>query len=208
MRTITNPFNAPPSSEPDRRTEIYRQAARIICEKGFDGTSMNDIAEAVGLTKAGLYHHISGKRDLMFRIMTYGMDALHHEVVAPARSIMDAEQRLRMIIANHVRLITGRSTSDGHNAVTIVIDEVSGLTPTQRRKINQRKRAYVNLVRETLGELAAEGKLRPVDVTTATFGLLGTILWLSRWYNPGGRLGPDQIAQEVTNAALGGLLGR
>ena len=206
MRTIQNPFSAPRSTEPNRLAEIYRAAARIICEKGFDGTSMNDIAEAVGLTKAGLYHHISGKRDLLFRIMTYGMDALDEEVIAPARAIGDPDQRLRAIITNHVRLITSRSTSDGNNAVTIVIDEMSGLTPAQRHEIDERKRAYVDFVRETLRELSAEGKLRPVNITAAAFGLLGMILWLSRWYNPDGRLTPEQIAEEVTSAALGGLL--
>jgi hypothetical protein len=134
------------------------------------------------------------------------MDALDQEVVAPARALEDAEQRLRTIIANHVRLITSRSTSEGNNAVTIVIDETSGLTSLQRREIDERKRAYVRLVRETLTQLAAEGKLRSVDITTAAFSLLGMILWLSRWYDPDGRLSPDQIAQEVTSAALGGLL--
>ena len=206
MRIIENPFSLPVSREPNRLGEIYRAAARIIREKGFDGTSMNDIAEAVGLTKAGLYHHISGKRDLLFGIMTYGMDALEQEVIVPARALEDAEQRLRTIINNHVRLITSRSNSDGNNAVTIVLDEVAGLTPSQRRKIDQRKRAYVDLIRDNLRELAADGKLNAVDITTAAFALLGMILWLSRWYNPEGRLSPEQVAEEVAKAALGGLL--
>jgi len=206
MRIIENPFSLPVSREPNRLGEIYRAAARIIREKGFDGTSMNDIAEAVGLTKAGLYHHISGKRDLLFGIMTYGMDALEQEVIVPARALEDAEQRLRTIIHNHVRLITSRSNSDGNNAVTIVLDEVAGLTPPQRRKIDQRKRAYVDLIRDILRDLAADGKLNAVDITTAAFALLGMILWLSRWYNPEGRLSPEQVAEEVAKAALTGLL--
>src|SRR5262249_3596455 len=98
MRVIkTNPFSKTPDREPDRLAEIYREAARIICEKGYDATSMNDIAEAVGITKAGLYHHISGKRTLLFQIMSFGLDALEEEVIAPARGIRDAEQRLRAI---------------------------------------------------------------------------------------------------------------
>ena len=74
MRTkIKTPFTLSTlSGEPDRLDEIYRAAALLICEKGYDATSMNDIAEAVGLTKAGVYHHIEGKRDLLFRIMNFG----------------------------------------------------------------------------------------------------------------------------------------
>jgi AcrR family transcriptional regulator len=206
MRAIKNPFSLPTSSEPDRLAEIYRAAARIICEKGYDATSMNDIAEAVGLTKAGLYHHISGKSDLLFRIMNFGLDSLEEQVIAPARVISDAEQRLRAIIRNHVHLITSRSTPQGNNPVTIIVDEVGGLTPTNRRKIDERKRAYLDVIRDTLKELSGEGKLTGVDVTAASFSLLGMILWLSRWYNPSGRLTPEQICDEVTNMALGGLL--
>jgi AcrR family transcriptional regulator len=206
MKSTKNPFSQSDSTEPDRLGEIYRAAARIICEKGYDATSMNDIAEAVGITKAGIYHHIPGKRDLLYGIMNYGMDSLEEQVITPARAITDAEQRLRAIITNHVQLITSRSTPYGMNPVTIVVDEVAGLTPEHRRKINERKRAYVEMIRETFKQLKAEGKLRDVDVTAASFSLLGMILWLSRWYNPEGRLTSEEVSDQVTQIALGGLL--
>ena len=206
MRTTKNPFSLSASNEPDRLAEIYRAAAQIICDKGYDATSMNDIAEAVGITKSGLYHHVSGKRNLLFSIMNFGMDSLEEQVIVPARAIADAEQRLRAIITNHVHLITSRSTSKGNNPVTIVVDEVAGLTVAQRRKIDQRKRAYVDLIREALTELKESGRLRDLDVIAATFSLLGMILWLSRWYSPEGRLTPDQVSEEVTKIALSGLL--
>jgi AcrR family transcriptional regulator len=190
---------------PVRLSEIYRVAARIICEKGYDATSMSEIADAVGITKAGVYHHVPGKQDLLFAIMSYGLDSLENEVITPARAIDDAEQRLRAIIFNHSRLITDRSMSRG-NPVTILIDEAAGLTPAHRRKIDQRKRAYVDLVRGTLKELKEEGKLRNVDVTVAAFSLFGMILWLSRWYHPEGPLSPEQVADEVREIAMAGLL--
>jgi len=205
LRTKT-PFKLSDSDEPNRLGEIYRAAALLICEKGYDATSMNDIAEAVGLTKAGVYHHIEGKKDLLFRIMNFGMDELDENVIFPARAITDAEPRLRAIITNHVRLITSHITPQGYNPVTIVVDEVTGLTPEHRRKIDQRKRGYVDLIRETLKQLREEGKLREVDLTVATFSLLGTVLWLSRWYHPDGRLTPEQIVEEISKIALGGLL--
>lgn len=192
--------------DPGRLGEIYRVAAQIICEKGYDATSMNDIAEAVGITKAGIYHHINGKQDLLFQIITYGMDELDEKVITPARAITDPETRLRSIISSHVRLITSRSTPKGNNPVTIVVDEVAGLTPTHRRIIDQRKRDYVVLVRETLKQLKKEGKLEDIDETTAAFSLLGMILWLSRWYNPKGHLSSEGVAEEITKLALNGLV--
>src|SRR5262249_6424386 len=197
-----NAFSRSVAGEPDRLIEIYRVAAQIICEKGYDATSMNEIAEAVGITKAGLYHHISGKRTLLFQIMNFGLDVLEQEVITPALGVSDAELRLRTIIARHAHLITSRSTPQGANPVTIVMDEVAGLTPGQRSKINQRKRAYVELIRETLRHLQASGKLRDLDVGAAAFSLIGMILWLSRWYVPNGRLSPEEVADEVTKIAL------
>ncbi len=189
-----------------RLGEIYRVAAQIICERGFDATSMNDIAEAVGITKAGVYHHIPAKKDLLFRIMNFGLDELDAAVIVPARAIADAELRLRSIIHNHVRLITSHSTAQGYNPVTIVVDEVAGLTPAHRRKIDERKRVYVDLIRETLKQLKDEDRLRDLEVTAAAFSLLGMILWLSRWYHPDGRLTSEQVADEISKMALGGLL--
>jgi TetR/AcrR family transcriptional regulator, cholesterol catabolism regulator len=201
-----SPFRLSASDETNRLGEIYRAAALLICEKGYDATSMNDIAEAVGLTKAGIYHHIEGKKDLLFRIMNFGMDELDENVIIPARAVADAESRLRAIVANHVRLITSHITPQGYNPVTIIVEEVAGLTPEHRRKIDQRKRAYVDLIRDTLNQLKKEGKLREVDVTVATFSLLGAILWLSRWYHPDGRMTPEQIVEEISKITLGGLL--
>ncbi len=62
------------------------------------------------------------------------------------------------------------------------------------------------MIRQTLIQLKDQGKLRDVDVTAAAFSVLGMIIWLSRWYNPRGRLTPDQVAQDITRIALGGLL--
>jgi TetR/AcrR family transcriptional regulator, cholesterol catabolism regulator len=205
LKTKT-PFKLSAMDETNRLGEIYRAAALLICEKGYDATSMNDIAEAVGLTKAGVYHHIEGKKDLLFRIMNFGMDELDEYVLVPARAQADAESRLRSIIANHARLIISHITPQGYNPVTIVVEETAGLTPEHRRKIDQRKRVYVDLLRETLNQLKKEGKLREVDVTVASFSLLGAILWLSRWYHPDGRLTPEQIIEEISKITLGGLL--
>lgn len=199
--------NLTPSEEPNRLDQIYYVAAKIFCDKGYDATSMSDIADTVGMTKAGIYHFIpGGKKDLLYAVMQYGMDRLEANVITPALAIADAEARLRSIVVNHSRLISSGSGRDGHNPVTIVVDEVSGLTPAQLRKITQRKRAYLDLVRGTLQQLKEEGKLKDVDVTVAAFSLFGMMLWLSRWFRPDGRMTSEQVSEEISKFALGGLL--
>src|SRR5215210_3279235 len=147
-----------PSNE--RQAEIYRAAAQIILRKGYDATSVNDIANALGMTKAGLYHYISGKKELLFDIMNFGLDELDEEVAIPAMAINDAEARLRFIIASHAQLVTR-----GQGAITILVDEVTALMPAQFRKITHRKREYFDYLRALLEELKSVGRLQDVDTT-------------------------------------------
>ena len=188
------------SNDSSRAAEVFRTAAAMILQKGYDATSVSDIARALGLTKAGLYHYIHGKTQLLFEIMQYGLDELEREVAQPALAIANAEERLRFMIATHARIVTR-----GHGTVTILVDETRALTASQNRVITKRKREYFDFLRATLAELKKQGKLRDVNLTVAAFGILGTINWLSRWYRPGGALDENEMADEIVDIALHGL---
>ncbi|MEM6794711.1 MAG: TetR/AcrR family transcriptional regulator [Acidobacteriota bacterium] len=181
----------------ERAGRIYRVAAQIIYEKGFAATSMNEIAEAVELTKPGLYYYVKGKKELLFAIMSFAMDLLDVKVVEPALEIHDAAERLRCIVAEHARLLTHDA-----GALAILIDEVGGLSEPQRTAITARKRAYFDFIRETLDSLQSENRLHGVDTTTATFSLLGMVMWLSRWYQTQGRMSGDTVVRDLTEIAL------
>jgi AcrR family transcriptional regulator len=200
---VKAPSTTAKADELGRAEEIYVKAAEVFHDKGFDATSMNDLAEAFQLTKAGLYYYIKSKEELLFAIMSFGMDCLEKHALVPARAEPDAEKRLRLILKAHARLLT-----EGSKAIPILSDEVAGLSAKHRRRILARKRNYFDLVRDTLEELKAEGKLRGVDTTVATFSLFGMLLWLPRWYRPKGRLSSGEVIEEVLKMALGGLLDR
>jgi len=185
----------------ERLAEVYRTAAQIILRKGYDATSISDIANALGMTKAGLYHYINGKKELLFDIMNFGLDELDEEVATPACSIADPSARLRFIIASHAQLVT-----KGQGAITILVDEITALPPAQNRMITRRKREYFNHLRDLLNELKAAGKLNDVDTTVATFSLLGMVNWLSRWFRQDGDLTQEQVAEQIVKIALNGLL--
>jgi AcrR family transcriptional regulator len=172
-----------------------------MCEKGYEATSMNDIADAVGLTKAGLYHYIRGKEDLLFQIMSYGMDMVDQDAIAPAKLIVDPMERLRTIISRHSKRVI-----EFGGAVSILLDEMYALTPAHRRAIKARKRAYFDLLRETLEQLSADGKLRNVSPTVATFSLFGMINWVSRWYRKDGKLTSEQILGDFLEIALNSVV--
>jgi AcrR family transcriptional regulator len=195
------PIKAASLFDDKRSGFIYRTAAQMIYEKGFDAISMNEIAEALDLTKPGLYYHVKGKKQLLFSIMSFAMDLLDTNVVEPAKATADPEERLRLIIGQHARLLTHEA-----GAVAILIDEDAGLSDDQRNQIVGRKRAYFELLRDTLEEIKAQGRLRPADSTVAAFSLLGMVMWICRWYDPKGRLDGGQVVRDVIDIALGGMV--
>lgn len=187
--------------EDDRLLLIYQAAAKVIHAKGYDATSLNDIADAVGVTKGGLYHYIDGKQSLLFKIMSYALDALDEEVIAPVSAMEGAEQQLRAVIQLHTQLIIDKGIE-----MTILLDEIAGLMPEHLRLITRRRVGYYKFLRAIIQRLKEEGKLRDLDVTIATHSLAGQLQWLPRWYVPGGRLTRDQVIEEFSKVALAALL--
>src|SRR6185312_5728353 len=87
------------------RRDILRTAARLFQERGYDATSMQDIASALNFSKAALYHHFESKEEILQQIMGYGMDIFEERVVEAVKAIPDPEQRLRACIALHIGLV-------------------------------------------------------------------------------------------------------
>jgi AcrR family transcriptional regulator len=184
-----------------RRAAMIRTAAQLFREHGFDATSVSDVARALGLTKAGLYHHFESKEALLFEILVFGLEKVRDDVLVHVRSIRDPEERLRQLIVRHARIATR-----GKGAVAHLGDEIRALPPAARKEIEQRMRKYLDLLRDTLDELNAAGRLRPIDPTVAAFSIIGMILWLPRWFRQGGRLTQAQVADHIADLALGGLI--
>jgi len=180
---------------------MIRTTAQLFRERGFDATSMSDVARSLGLTKAGLYHHFDSKEALLYEILVFGLDKVRDDVLVHVRAIRDPEERLRELIVRHARIATR-----GKGAVAHLGDEIRALPPTARREIEVRMRKYLDLLRETLNELDAAGRLRPVDRTVAAFSIIGMILWLPRWFRQDGRLTQAQVAEHIADFALGGLV--
>jgi hypothetical protein len=119
----------------------------------------------------------------------------------PARDIADAEERLRFMITNHVL-----SIAENGQVLTIITEELAGLTAANLRLIKERKRGFLNFIRGTLEELKTAGRLRNVDTTLAALGMQGMIMWLSYWYKPNGPVSKEEAAQQYAEILLNGLL--
>jgi len=189
---------------PTRQAQIFEAAARLFCEKGFDKASMGDISAALGLTKAGLYHHIRSKEELLYEIMSYGMDLFEQKVLNRVVTIDDPLDRIRATLRGHVLLVT----RDRPKEITVILHESNALKGRYRDRINARKKRYVKFLEKTFRELLRSGAARHIDPSVATFAMLGMINWIYQWYRPGGRLDENALAETLSDQFLGGVLKR
>jgi AcrR family transcriptional regulator len=191
-----------PSHLNERRDQIIAKAAQLFCVKGYDSTSMSDIADEVGITKAGLYYFVESKEHLLYLITDYGLDLLDETVVQPLRKLEDPKELLFELIRLHVHMVLNRPRE-----VTIILHERTALTGVYREKILLRKKQYIDYVRSLLIELQRKGEARKeLDPTAATFFLLGALNWIYQWYKMDGPLTEPQLVHELTEVFSRGFL--
>ena len=195
---------AQPSETKQKLREICRVAARVFYAKGYDGASMQDIAEAVGLTKAGLYHHVGSKDRLLFEIMNCGMDILDETVLAPIQDIADPRERLRRTILGHIDLVVRARDRE----ITVILHENRSLKGALRRKINARKRAYIEYLEDLIARVQEQSGMPPkLSPHIAAFLVLGMINWLYQWYHGEGAVKEEEISRAYVDFFFRGLLG-
>ena len=187
----------------DSRQEILRTAARLFQQRGYDATSMNDVAAALKLSKGGLYHHFQSKAEILFEIMNHAMEITQERVINAVSGIADPEQRLRALIRRHIEVVL----SPRDREITVMLHENHPLPPSLRKRINARKKDYVhfleNLIAEVQKSRRASGRVSP---RAAAFALLGMINWIYQWYKPEGELQTENLVPQFTDLVFGGLL--
>ena len=184
-----------------RNTEVFRVAAQLMVQQGYGGTSIGDIAKAVGMTKAGLYHHISSKQDMLFQILHHALNELERVVVVPTSALEDPERRLRVII----RLYTQGIIEYGP-AFTLLFPERRHLDAEPKALIDMRIGRFLAFMRETLQGLAQEGKLRDLDIDIASRHILQTIVGMARWYPEDANETAARLIEQTVNFNMSAIL--
>src|SRR5437773_4898131 len=159
------------------RDRVFEVAAEVFHRKGYDNTSMSDVATAAGLTKAGLYHHVSSKESLLYTVLDYGLDLTESYVVKPLEAISDPVERLKTLIDLHLRLVLEERNLE----VTGLLHECKTLTAADRAKVNRRKKDYVRMTTKLIEEITKKHNIKDVNPKLAAFALLGMLNWTYQW---------------------------
>jgi AcrR family transcriptional regulator len=183
-----------------RREELTRIAARLFAERGYQGTSLADLAEELGVQKPSLYHHIASKEDLLWEVAWDGAEAFHDaldSIAAEAR----ATERIRLALRAHLAVVAGQL-----DVATVFVREWRHLSGERRERFTTERRRYEERVRDLFREGVEQSELRTdLDVATAALLFLSAANWAYTWLRPGA--GTDELADRLFAALLDGMRG-
>jgi AcrR family transcriptional regulator len=180
-----------------KRERILEEAVKLFYERGFTGTTLDDIAAELGVTKPFIYTHFRGKVELLAALCKPTIElALAAVANASARSGTPSE-RLRIAITDFTKVVLQRQPN-----IAIYFREEKNLSPEALAEINVLRREFDHLLSDLLLEGSATGEFEIQDHSLAALALGGMISWAYTWYRPGGRLTLEETAARMADLAL------
>jgi AcrR family transcriptional regulator len=193
------------SKGPRRRDqEVLDAAAKIFHSRGYADASVQDIADELGILKGSLYHYIDSKEDLLFRLL----DETHDEVQAILEEVaavpdLGPLDRLQEYTRRQVEY-----TSRNLSKMAIYYHDSDQLSEQRRREIYRKRRVHEQFVTELIEDAQRRGEASAdVDARVVTNCLFGSMIWVYRWYKPGGKVRPAQLADTCAEFVLRGVVG-
>jgi AcrR family transcriptional regulator len=195
------PVQAQKISGEMRRADLLDAALNVFAEKGYDGASLQDIAERIGILKGSVYYYYKSKEDILFDVVKFVHD-LHLE---NARSLVAAQgdplDRLRFLLEGHAIFVCRNL-----DRATVFLREMDRLPPERQAEILGPDHSYQRVFRDAIvaaqkaGQVAAE-----VNPKLASLWILGALNWLHRWYRPDRSNGPEQVAAQFADQLTRGV---
>ena len=183
-----------------RREQIFRVATRIFSEKTYHGTTLKDIADAVGMLKGSLYYYITSKEKLLADIMLNAVHAFNEDLVRVENANLSPVERLRQIVREHVKF-----NAMYREVGTLFITEKNVISSLEMDELVESFERRDKLIARTLKEGIELGLYRSVDARVVSLAIAGLCNSVSFWYTPSGRFSYDDIADSFFELLHHGL---
>lgn len=185
----------------ERWAELIEVATQVFYEKGYDGASLQDIADRLGMLKGSLYYYIQSKEDLLFDVIS----TVHRDGLAVVRARADVVgsplEKLESVIVGHVE-----HTCRNLVPTAVFLHELSALPDDRRKEVLGSEHAYQGVFRDLIEQAQSQGDVRAdLDPRLAALSVLGSTNWVYRWFRPGGAFTPEQIGAEMAEMSIRGI---
>ncbi len=182
----------------NRRADLLRVSARLFRAKGFDGTTVRDIADAVGMRSGSPFYHFKSKQEILAAVMEEGLVAGLAEVERIVASGLAPREKFRALVRSHLETVLG----DGQDFIPVLLYDWRALSPELQARIIGLKDRYDTRWQQVISELKQAGLIRG-DSKLVRLLLLGAINYSMQWYKPGKGLTLDQLAAQTVAFFLG-----
>jgi AcrR family transcriptional regulator len=187
-----------------RRQEVIDTAARVFAERGYHATTIDDLVEATGLQRGGLYHYIDGKLDLLIAIHARFIEPL----LADAREIAAREDPPDVQLRALARALMGDIASF-RDQVTVFLHEWRAIEGTEAwRGISSARHEFEGIILAALERGRAQGVFAFADAQLTMLAFLGMLNYTYQWYDPRGRTTPAEVADQFSDIFLDGIGGQ
>lgn len=183
------------------RDDILDAAAQVFRQKGFNGASMADIAEAVNLQKASLYHHVSSKQEILLALLERALTLLTEHIAAIANQPLSADQKLREMVRAYLQLL-----AENPDLSAVLLFEHRSLDKRAHARHVPHRDRFETLWRDVLKEGVRTRVFACPDTGLAVRALMGMLNWTLTWYRPDGPKSIEQIADGYADMLFKGLL--
>ncbi len=182
----------------DKRTAILRTAAQLFAEKGYEATSLDNIAERLGMHKATLYHYVENKESILYQCLVFSFGDLDEVIEKMKDRSVPVLDRLRL----YARSLAAAQNSDFGRCLVLV-----GSRPleTQGGDIRQFQRRLDTTVRDLVTEGIADGSIKPCDPSMFSALFFGALNWVPRWHSESGKLSIQQVADTFMDMLIDGI---
>jgi AcrR family transcriptional regulator len=189
-------------SDGKQRSAITNIAMHLFGKQGFSGTSMRDIATAVGILPGSLYAHINGKEALLLEIVADGIGRFIAAVESHAEATTDPVERLRQMIVAHVEVV-----ADNPERSQVVFHQWRFLGPDNLPEAIKRRQQYERYFVQVVEDGVAAGKFKDgLNLRIAVLSILGALNWTPEWFSPDGKLSASEVGEKMADTLLGGIL--
>jgi AcrR family transcriptional regulator len=180
-----------PGDDDSRRHQLLRASARLFREKGYDGTSVRDIAHATGMQSGSWVYHFPTKQDILVAAMEQGLVDALARIEAIAERDLAPRRKFEALVRTHLDTLL----APGQDFIPVVLYEWRSLEPASRRRVAVPLKRYEAVWREAVAALQRTGEW-PARTKIDVLLLFGALNWMARWYQPGGPLDIDTLSRE------------
>ena len=183
------------------REDILEAAALVFRQKGFHGASMQDIADAVSLQKASLYHHVTSKQEILLLILDRALELLLERISSITTQDITPDRKLQAMMREYMKILV-----ENQDLAAVLLFEHRSLESKQHARHVPNRDKFEQLWKDVLVEGVKAKIFKCDNPALATRALLGIMNWTMTWYSPDGPLSIEQVADQYSNLILNGLL--